>query len=94
MNCVGTGLLGGVDDLVDHQVALCSGVATESNGLVGQAHVQRVAIRLGVNGNGLEPCVTASTNDADGDFTTVGDENGAHGAPSFGTGFSSGTAVY
>jgi hypothetical protein len=43
--------------------------------LVGFAHVARVAITIGEDGDGRQPHFTACPDDPDGDFAAVGDED-------------------
>jgi hypothetical protein len=49
---VGAGLAGDVDDLVHHQVGLGGGVAAQRVGLVGEADVEGIPVRVGVDGDG------------------------------------------
>ena len=79
---VGAGPRGDVDELVDAQVGVGGGVAPERVGLVGQRHVHRVPIGVGVDGDAREAGVTTRPNHADGDLATVGDQNFAHVVPS------------
>jgi hypothetical protein len=43
--------------------------------LVGQPHVQRIAIRRGIERHGENPHLAARANDARGDLTAVGNQN-------------------
>ena len=67
--------LGGVDDLVHHQVGLGGGVAAQRIGLVGKPDVQGIAVRVGVDGYGGDALVAGGADDADRDFTAVGDQH-------------------
>ncbi len=51
MDGVGAGLLGCVEDLVEHEVGLGGRLSTEGKCLVCELHELRVCIGLGVNGN-------------------------------------------
>ena len=75
---VRTGLAGGVQDLVDDEVALGRRRAAEGEGLVGEAHVQGVPVGVRVHRHGLEPGVLAGPDDADGDLAAVGDQDCMH----------------
>ena len=48
---LGARLLGGLDDLLDVQVALGRDRGADQEGLVGLAHVRRIAVDLGVDGD-------------------------------------------
>ena len=52
VHAVGAAALDGVEDRLGVQVALGGGLAAEGVGLVGQAHVQGVAVEVGVHGDG------------------------------------------
>ena len=75
MHGVGAGAAGDGEDLLDLEVGLGAGRATERIGLVSEAHVQRVPILVGVDGDRGDPGVTSGTDDADGDLAAVGDEH-------------------
>ncbi|MEY9853649.1 hypothetical protein ABH923_003327 [Leifsonia sp. EB41] len=75
VDCVGAGAARDREDLVDDQVGLGAGRALEGVRLVGEPHVEGVAILVGVDGDGADPAVFRSTDDADGDLAAVGDED-------------------
>ena len=75
---VGAGLLGGVEDLVDDQVGVAGRRAAEGERLVGDAHVQRVAVGLGVDGDAGQAGVLAGACHAHRDLTAVGDQDLLH----------------
>ena len=68
----GTGLLGGVDDLEDVQVALGRHRGADQEGLVGLAHVRRVAVDLRVDGDRADTHLLERAGDADRDLAPVG----------------------
>ena len=72
---VGTGTDGHLDELIHHQVGLCRGGTAQGVRLIGQLHVQGVAVGISVDGDGLQALVAGRANHADGDFAAVGDEN-------------------
>ena len=72
---VGAGLRGGVEDLVEHEVGLGGRLAAERERLVGEPHVRRVGVRLGVHGHAGQPGVLGGPDHPDGDLTAVGDEH-------------------
>ena len=76
---VGTGLVRDLDQLVLQQVGVAGRGAAEGVGLVGDLDVERVAVRLGVDGDGSDAVVRAGAGDADRDLTPVGDEDFADG---------------
>ena len=81
---VGPGAPRDVEQLGDVEVRLGRAGAVQRERLVGDAHVQRLAVGVGVDGDGADPGVATGTGDADGDLTAVGDEDlgdGGHGSP-------------
>ena len=82
MHCVGSRGPGCVNDLVNDQVTLCGGAAPEGECLVGKAHMQRIAIRIGIDRHRLQAGILAGANDSDGDLAAVCDQDGTHKAPS------------
>ena len=63
------------EDLVDDEVGLGAGCSLERVGLVGQAHVARIPIGVGVDGDGSDACVFGCTDDSDCDLAAVGDQD-------------------
>ena len=73
MDPLGAGLFGDLDDLGDVQVALRRDGGAEQEGLVGLAHVRRVAIDLRVDGDRGDPHLAQGARDANRDLAAVGD---------------------
>src|SRR6185295_15085137 len=69
------GALRRVDDLVDAEVALRRGRRPDRVRLVGDAHVQRGAVDVGVHRDGGDAHLVERADDADGDLTAVRDED-------------------
>ena len=67
-----------VDELLDVEIGVRRTAATKTIGLVGQCHEQRVHIRIGIDGDGLEPVVAAGADDAHGDFAAIGNQHFLH----------------
>ncbi|GBH21157.1 hypothetical protein KPSA3_07199 [Pseudomonas syringae pv. actinidiae] len=65
---------GDSQQLFNVQVGLGRALAVQRISFVGLTHVQRVNVGVSVDGNRLHTVVAASASDADGDFTTVGDQ--------------------
>ena len=64
----------------DLQVALGAGSGADADGLIGELDVHGVDVRLGIDGDGFDIEFLAGADDAEGDFTAVGDEDFAeHG---------------
>ena len=63
------------DDAIDLEVALGTRGGPDTDGLVGQLHMEGVHIRLGINGQGLDPELFAGTNDAQCNLAAIGNEN-------------------
>ena len=75
MNRVGAGDLGGAEDRRHAQVAVGAARRTDADVLVGEPHVQRVLVRLGVDGDGLDAQLAAGADDAQRDLSAVGDQD-------------------
>jgi hypothetical protein len=75
MHTVGAAALDGVEDLVGLEVAVGRSLATQRVGLIGEADVQRVAVEVAVDGDGGDTHFLARTDDTDGDFAAISDEN-------------------
>ena len=75
VNRVCARLAGNPDDLVDNQIGLGAGCAVQRIGLVGELHVHRIAVLVGIDGDRENARVFGCSRDANGDFAAVGDEN-------------------
>jgi hypothetical protein len=71
---VGTGGCGHFKQFVHGQIGLRGGAAAQGVCLVGQTDMQRIPVRLCVNGDGGEAFIPCGSDYADGNFTTVGDQ--------------------
>ena len=63
------------DDRRDIEIALRQLRRTDADGFIGKAHVQRVAISFAVNGDGADAQLFAGTNDPQGNFSAIGDQD-------------------
>ena len=75
MDRVGAGDLGGADDRGDVKVAPGGGRGPDADRLVGEAHVQRARVGLGVHGDGRDAELAARADDAQRDLAAVRDED-------------------
>ena len=75
MDRLGPGLLGGLDDLLDVEVALGRDRGADQESLVGLAHVRRVAVDLRVDGDRADAHLLQRAGDADRDLAAVGDQD-------------------
>ena len=75
MHRLGAGLAAGLDDLVDQQVAFRGRRRADEDGLIGHLDMQRVAVGLGIDGNGLDAHPPGGLDDPAGDFAAIGDQN-------------------
>ena len=64
-----------VEDFVHVQVGLAGRGGTDRVGVVGLANVQRFAVHVGENGDGLNAHFAAGANDAHCNFTAIGDQD-------------------
>jgi alpha-D-ribose 1-methylphosphonate 5-triphosphate synthase subunit PhnG len=75
MDGVGAGDFGGGDDRGDIEVALARCGGTDADVVVGIADVERVAVGLGMDSDGLQAHFLAGQDDAQRDLAAVGDED-------------------
>ena len=67
--------LGGADDPIGAEIGVRALVAADADGFVGELHVERLHVGLGIDGEGLDAHLAASADNAEGDFAAVGDED-------------------
>ena len=72
---VGPALANHVQYGVSIEVALRSSFAAQGIGLVGQAHMQGVAVELGIDRNCGDAHFASRANDTDGDLTPIGNQD-------------------
>ena len=75
---VGTGGLGGGQQLVHAQIAVGRRIAAERIGRGGLTHMQGIGIGVGIHRDGLNAHAVRGGDDAAGDFAAVGDEDFFH----------------
>jgi len=75
MDRVGAGRLRDAHELLDVEVALDRGGRTDRVRLVGHEHVERLAVRLGEDGDGRDSELAARADHAHGDLAAVRDED-------------------
>ena len=75
VDAVGAAVADRVEDGVGVEVALGRGLPAERERLVGEPDVQRVAIELGVDRDGLDAELASGADDAHGDLAAVGDQD-------------------
>ena len=75
MDGVDVGDLGRADDRRNIQIAARALGRTDADRLVGETHVQAVAVGLGVHGHRLDAQLLAGADDPQRDFAAVGDED-------------------
>ncbi len=85
MHALGAALADRVEDRVGVQIALGGSLPAERVRLVGVPHVGRVAIELGVDGDGRDAELATRAHHANSDLASVGDEDlREHGCVSYG----------
>jgi hypothetical protein len=67
--------LGGGDDAGDVQIAVARRRAADAHVVVGEPGVQAVAVRLGIDGHGLDAQLLARADHPQGDFPAVRDQH-------------------
>ncbi len=75
MHRFGAGLLAGLDDFLDQEIALGRGRRSDEHGLVGHLDMQRIAIGFGIDGDGLDTHLAGGLDDPAGDLAAIGDQN-------------------
>ena len=75
MHGLRAGLAAGLDDLLHHQIAFGRGRRPDQNRLIGHFDVERVAVGLGIDGNGFDPHPPGGLDHAAGDLAPIGDQN-------------------
>ena len=75
MNGVGARDLRGADDRRHVQIAVGAPRRPDADLFVREAHVQRVFVRLRIDGDRLDAELPARQDDADGDFAPIGDQD-------------------
>ena len=75
MDRLGAGLLAGLDDLLDREIALRRRRRADRHRLVRLAHMQRIGVRLGIDRHGLDAHGLRRPDDPAGDLPAIGDED-------------------
>ena len=75
MDSFGAGLEAGGDNFVDREIGLGRGRRPDGDRLIRHFDVQRVLVRVGINGDGPNAHATRRLDDATGDFAAVGDQD-------------------
>ena len=75
MDGVDVGNLGGADDHGNVEITLRQLRRANANGLVGKAHVERIAVGLAVDGHRADTEFAACANDAQRDLTAIRNQN-------------------
>ena len=71
----GAGVLDRLHDLVDHDVGLVGGRRADVDSFIRHLHMQRIAVRIRIDGDRLDPHLFGRLDHAAGDFAAVGDQN-------------------
>ncbi len=75
MDRLGAGLLRRLDDLLDAQIAFGRHRRADQESLVRLAHMRRIPIDLGINGDGPDLHLLQGPRDPDRDLAAVGNEH-------------------
>ena len=79
MNGVGLRRGRGVEKCGDREIALRRRRRSDPDGLIGDLHVQRIGVGVGVDRDALDSRLAAGARDPDRDFAAVGDEHAPDG---------------
>ena len=69
--CLATGL----DDALDDEIGFGGRRRADMDGLIGHVHMQRVLVRIGIDGHSLDAHAARGLDDPAGNLATVGDQN-------------------
>jgi hypothetical protein len=75
MNCIDIADLRGADDPIDFQVAVRTRRPADTDRFICQLDVQRVDIRLGINGDSWYPEFFAGADNPQCDLAAIGDQD-------------------
>ena len=75
MDRVGAGDLGRGDEARNVEIRLARRRGADADVVVGEAHVQRLAVGLGIDGDRLNAELAAGADDAQRDLAAIGDQN-------------------
>ena len=81
MHRLGAALPAGGDDLVDHQIALRRRWRPDGDRGVGHLHMQGIAIRLGIDRDGLNTHAARGFDDPAGDLAAIGNQDSLEHCP-------------
>ncbi len=66
---------GRADDAIDLEITFLTGGFTDTDGLIRQLDVEGIDVRLGIDGQRLDPEFLAGADDAQRDLAAIGDED-------------------
>ena len=69
------GLFARGNDLFGQQITLAAGRGADVDRLVGKLYMARVLVRIRIHSHGFDAHLAGGSDDAAGDFATVGDQN-------------------
>ena len=75
MNGIHVGDFRRADDAVNAQIAFGGGRLADANGLVGHLDVHGIGVDFRIDRDGADIQFLAGADDADGDFSAIGDQN-------------------
>ena len=76
MNTVSMRRLGACDELFDRQIALCGRGRTDGMGLITDAHVERVPVRVRIDRDAAQAQAPRGSGNAARNLTAIGDQDG------------------
>ena len=89
MNRIDVADFGRADDAVDLQIAVGARRRADADRFVGELHVERIHVRLGINRQRLDAEFLAGADDAERDFAAIGDQDFVEHARDAGASFPS-----
>ena len=75
MHRLGAGLAAGLDNLFHQQVAFRGRRRPDQDRVIGHFDMERIAVGLGIDGNGFDPHAPGSLDDPAGDLAAIGDQD-------------------
>ena len=75
MHRLRTGASGGIENALDNEVGFVDGCRADADSLVGETHMPRIGVGLGIHGNRTDTHASCRSDHTAGDFAAIGDED-------------------
>ncbi|CAB4621967.1 unannotated protein [freshwater metagenome] len=75
VHAISTAVCDGLQDGLGVEIALCCSLSAKSKCLVGETHMEGIAVEFGIHSDSGDTHFSGSTDDTDSDFAAVGDKD-------------------